>query len=186
MNLEYDFNELSLRVLDENYAELVLKFYEDNMDLFQKFEIDKPYNFCTLDFQKKLLASEFQNFIHGNYIRFYLFHKNNPNKIIGTISFSDMKRSAFFSCQIGYKIDSHNLSQGYGFKMLAQAINILENECNMHRFEAFILPDNLPSINLVKKVGFEFEGIAKSYVFLHGKWTDHLRYAYISNKLQLL
>lgn len=180
MNLVYDYDDISLRVLNEYEAERVLSFYNKNKEAFQKYETSKPANFYTLEFQQKLLAAEYQDFIHGKYIRLFLFNRNEPDKIIGTVSFSDMKRSAFFSCQIGYKIDSDYKNKGFGFKMLTYSIQILEQEWNMHRFEAYIFPDNLPSVRLIKKVGFEFEGIAKSYVYLNGNWTDHLRYVYIS------
>jgi len=180
MNLEYEFDNICLKILDNHYASMVLPFYEKNKDVFEQYEIDKPLNFYTLEFQKKLMDAEYEGFLHGNYVRFYMFDKRIPDKIIGTISFSDMKRNAFFSCQIGYKIDSDYVNQGYGFKMLSNSILIMKNECNMHRIGAYILPANQPSIKLVEKVGFKLEGIAKSYVQMKGKWIDHLCYAYIS------
>ena len=180
MNLEYEFDNISLRILDKHYASMILPFYDKNKEIFEQYETDKPFNFYTLEFQTKLIAAEYEGFLHGNYIRFYLFDKNIPNQIIGTISFSDMKRSAFFSCQIGYKIDSDYINQGYGFKMLTNSIRIMVSEFNLHRIGAYILPGNEPSIKLVEKVGFELEGIAKSYVLMNGKWIDHLYYAYVS------
>ena len=182
MNLEYEFDNISLRILDKNYASLILSFYYKNREEFEQYEIDKPLNFYTLEFQEKLIAAEYDGFLHGNYVRFYMFDKNIPDKIIGTISFSDMKRNAFFSCQIGYKIDSNYVNQGYGFKMLSNSIKIMEKECHMHRIGAYILPGNQPSIKLVEKVGFELEGIARSYVLMNNKWIDHLSYAYIATQ----
>ena len=180
MNLEYKFDNISLRILDKQYASMILAFCNRNKEIFEHYEIDKPLNFYTLAFQEKLVEAEYNGFLHGTYVRFYMFDKRIPDKIIGTISFSDMKRNAFFSCQIGYKIDSDYVNQGYGFKMLSNSILIMKNECNMHRIGAYILPANQPSIKLVEKVGFKLEGIAKSYVQMKGKWIDHLCYAYIS------
>jgi len=180
MNLEYEFDDIILRILDNQYASMILPFYDRNKEIFEQYEIDKPFNFYTLEFQKKLIAAEYDGFLHGTYIRFYMFDKNNPNQIIGTISFSDMKRSSFFSCQIGYKVDSNYINQGYGFKMLSNSISIMISEFHMHRIGAYILPTNKPSIKLVEKIGFELEGIAKSYVLMNGNWIDHLSYAYIS------
>jgi len=179
MNLEYKFDNISLRILDKQYASMILAFANCNKEIFEQYEIDKPLNFYTLEFQEKLVEAEYNGFLHGNYVRFYLFDNNISDKIIGTISFSDMKRNAFFSCQIGYKINSNYVNQGYGFKMLSNSIKIMESECHMHRIGAYILPGNQPSIKLVEKVGFELEGIAKSYVLMNNKWVDHLSYAYI-------
>ena len=182
MNLEYKFDNISLRILDKQYASMILAFCNRNKEIFEHYEIDKPLNFYTLAFQEKLVEAEYNGFLHGTYVRFYMFDNNISNKIIGTISFSDMKRNAFFSCQIGYKIDSNYVNQGYGFKMLSNSIRIMESECHMHRIGAYILPGNMPSIKLVEKVGFELEGIAKSYVLMNNKWTDHLSYAYIATQ----
>ena len=57
---------------------------------------------------------------------------------------------------------------------------ILTHEKEMHRIEAYIHPQNISSINLVKSLGFISEGTAYSYVKLNGSWQDHLRFVYIS------
>ena len=59
-------------------------------------------------------------------------------------------------------------------------LEILTHEKEMHRIEAYIHPENISSINLVKSLGFISEGTAYSYVYLRGKWEDHLRFVYIS------
>lgn len=181
MKLSYDFENISLRILNESHADMVLRFYLNNQAVIRKYEVEKPDNFYTVPFQQKILAAELQDFIHGKYARFYLFSPNSPDRILGTVSFSDMKRSAFFSCQIGYKIDSSHTHQGYGYAMLRSAMEIMETECFMHRFNAYILPENIPSVKLVQRLGFQLEGTARSYAFLNGKWQDHLLYAYVSD-----
>lgn len=63
--------------------------------------------------------------------------------------------------------------------MLSEALKIITGEYSMHRISAYILQDNIPSISLVEKLGFELEGTAKAFARLSGKWTDHLHYVYI-------
>ena len=45
-----------------------------------------------------------------------------------------------------------------------------------HRIEAHINLDNQPSIQLIEKLGFEFECIRKGFIFEHGQWTDNYVY----------
>ena len=55
MNLEYEFDNISLRILDKNYAPIILPFCHKNKEVFEQYEIDKPINFYTLEFQEKLI-----------------------------------------------------------------------------------------------------------------------------------
>ena len=180
MNYKYQQDNLMLCVLSEQSAERVLAFYSNNKDIFDSYETDKPDNFYTLQFQKNLLRAENEAFLRGTHVRFFLFDCNIPNKIIGTISFFDIKRGAFFSCNTGYKIDCAYHNQRYGYRMLSMAIDIIVREYDMHRIEAYIFPSNQSSIALVQKLGFVSEGTATAYVRMHDEWVDHLRYVYIS------
>ena len=66
------------------------------------------------------------------------------------------------------------------FGRFKHMLKILTHEKEMHRIEAYIHPDNISSVNLVKSLGFISEGTAYSYVKLNGSWQDHLRFVYIS------
>lgn len=180
MKLEYCSNNLTLRILNENYTNQVLDFYYRNRSYFDMYEADKPDNFYTPEFISNLLRSEYNAFTLGKYARFFLFDKNYPDTIIGTVSFSDIKKGAFKSCLIGYKIDHDFQRMGYARKMLNMALKIMVIDGDMHRIEAYISLDNKPSASLVQKLGFINEGTAYSYVCINGIWQDHLRYVYIS------
>lgn len=180
MKLEYHKDNLTLRILNERDAIQVLDFYARNAEYFDCYETEKPDNFYTLDFIKNLLNAEYNGFLHGKYVRMFLFDDQYPDEIIGCVSFSDIRGGAMTSCATGYKIDKKYQCQGYAKKMLAMALGIMIMERGMHRIEAYICPDNTPSIALVQKLGFISEGTAYSYVQLNGMWQDHLRYVYIA------
>ena len=36
------------------------------------------------------------------------------------------------------------------------------------------MPDNLRSAALLKRLGFEVEGLAKNYLYINGQWRDHV------------
>jgi ribosomal-protein-alanine N-acetyltransferase len=50
----------------------------------------------------------------------------------------------------------------------------------MHRIDAFIMPNNLASLRLIKRLSFEYEGTAISFAKICGEWTDHMHYALIN------
>ena len=94
MKFEYKNNHLILRVLTAEYADAVLSFYRRNREQFDIYETDKPDHFYTKAFIQSLLTAEYNAFVAGKHIRFFLFDTNFPDKIIGTVSFSLLSPSS--------------------------------------------------------------------------------------------
>lgn len=179
MNLTYETDRLLLQILNENYSMQVLTFLSRNRSYFDSYELAKENTFYTEEFQKKLLHEEFNQAIKGNRLRFYIFRKDAPQRIIGTVSFGNLHHS-FHSCQIGYKLDPLYQHQGYATEALSAAIDIAAAELKLHRITAYVLPSNQPSISLLERLGFELEGTARDYAIIDGQWHDHLQYAWIA------
>ncbi len=77
---------------------------------------------------------------------------------------------------IGYWIDQQ--VAGHGFMPLAVAM--ATDHCfaaGLHRMEINIRPENRPSIRVVEKLGFRYEGLREKYLHINGQWCDHLSYA---------
>lgn len=179
MEMYYETDRLILRILHESSAPQVLDFFEKNKAIFENFEPERPQNFYTLDYQAALLKCEFDLIIKMGTLRFWIFTKEEPEQIIGTVSFQNIVRSVYQSCQIGYKLDPLYWKHGYATEAIAKAISIVFQEFHLHRIEALVLPDNKPSIRLLERLGFQSEGICHSCIFLKKRWTDHLRYSLI-------
>lgn len=173
-------DRLSLRVLDETDASMVLDFYQRNTEFFEPVEPLRTNNFYTIAFQKAALYYEYNQIASLKSLRYYVFLKEHSNKIIGTICFSNIIKGSFMSCQIGYKFDHDFQKKGYATEAIKHCITILFDHLGMHRIEANILPSNTSSINLIEKLGFHNEGIAVSSAKILGEWKDHVRYALIN------
>lgn len=180
MKVEYVFGDLTLKVLNESYSAEILDFYYRNREDFDRYETLKPDNFYTEEFIKTMCKAELNGFLHGIFARYFLYFARQPEIIIGTVSFSHILTGSINTCTIGYKTDRYFRRRGYALFMIKQGIEIMVKEKGMHRIESYIHPDNIPSIQLVKKAGFIDEGIAHSYVKIGDIWQDHLRYTYIS------
>jgi ribosomal-protein-alanine N-acetyltransferase len=50
----------------------------------------------------------------------------------------------------------------------------------LHRVEAACLPHNEASIALLRRTGFQHEGLARGYLKIAGEWRDHLLFARLS------
>jgi ribosomal-protein-alanine N-acetyltransferase len=138
-------------------------------------------DFYTLGHQKKLLDFEYKNIMKLLMIRYWIFEKDNPNKIIGTVSFRNIVKPIYESCTVGYKMDQDYINKGYCSEALSATIPLIARELGIHRFEALILPDNAPSIHMVEKLGFKYEGILRDKIIIQGERLDHCMYAYLAD-----
>ena len=149
---------------------------------FDVWEAKREKNFYTKAYQKALLEVEYNEMIKGHMMRYYIFHRENPEKIIGCVNFHEIKRGAFCSCQIGYKIHHEFCNQGIGTNAVSKMIEYVFAESGLHRVEAMIHPENAPSIALAEKVGFQREGTAIKAVKLGGEWQDMYRYGLVKEE----
>lgn len=179
MNTEYQTNRLILKILTPDYLREVLDFQNRNKDLFEQYEPTRPENFYTLAHQQAVLKCEYKLALKLSTIRFYVFTKDNPNRIIGTVCLHDIIRSAYSCCEVGYKFDLEYHHYGYAREALLKMIYIAFYDLEIHRIIARVVPDNYPSIHLLESLHFMEEGLEHASIQIQGKWTDHLRYALI-------
>lgn len=180
MQFEYESENLIYRILDETHYDRVLQFYAANDEAFSRYEPMKPQNFYTEEYQKTTLRLEQEMFLKNIGCRFWVYEKTAPYEIVGCISYQQIVRGCFAQAKIGYKVDTTKHNRGIGTEAVRFSTHIMQTENYIHRIEAYIHPDNAPSIQLAKKCGFIHEGIAHSYARLHCGWTDHERYALIA------
>lgn len=181
MNLTHYTNRLIIRVLGAEWAGEVCQFYKRNKIFFEPVEPQRAPNFYTNSFQEKVLRYEFQEFLNFRYMRLFLFEPIDPTHIIGSISFSNIKKGCFQSCTLGYKLDFSFCKQGYMTEALDYCINtIIFGEYKLHKIESTVLPNNTSSIRLLERLNFQQEGVAKDFAFLQNEWKDHIKYARIN------
>lgn len=179
MHLEQETPRLYMRVLTKEYAPQVLDFYKNNAEVFEQYEPIVGDDFYSLRHHEQLLQHEYNEIIKLRMLRFWLFEKNHPNKIIGTICFHNITPDIFSSASVGYKMDADFRRQGYCYEALASGLQLVSQEIGIRRFEALVLPENAPSICLLEKIGFCREGLLKDKVFLQNQWRDHYLYSFI-------
>ena len=98
-------------------------------------------------------------------------------QLIGMLTLNEIVRGAFQSATMGYWIGREYARQGLMTEavglMLAHAFTALK----LHRVEANMIPRNTPSRCLAQTCGLRYEGTAKRYLQIAGKWQDHQRWA---------
>lgn len=179
MLLQYETRRLILKILEPDYANDVLNFYLEDKELFEKYETDRSSNFYTPGHQHNILQVEYGLALKLQQIRYYVFLKENPNHIIGTVSLYDIS-GVYSKADLGYKFSSRYHHKGYASEAVEKLLDIAFIELNIHRICAHVQEDNTPSIRLLEGLGFEKEGVCRDYLCSHGTWIDHLQYSLIT------
>lgn len=97
--------------------------------------------------------------------------------IVGVINLNNIVRGSFLSASLGYYAGLPYSGRGYMTSGLRGAVRYAFERMGLHRLEANIQPNNTPSINLVKRCGFQNEGFSPQYLYIDGSWRDHERWA---------
>jgi ribosomal-protein-alanine N-acetyltransferase len=104
-----------------------------------------------------------------------LLDKFNPDgPILGQVSLRNVIRGAFQACHLGYSLDQQAVGKGLMFEALTTVITYAFDEMSLHRIMANYIPTNDRSGRLLRRLGFVVEGYARDYLFLAGKWQDHV------------
>ena len=64
--------------------------------------------------------------------------------------------------------------QGVATAALAMGLDHCFGPVGLHRVEATVRPENLPSQAVLRNVGFREEGTLRRYLDVDGAWRDHL------------
>ena len=177
MQLVCETERLILKVVNAMDAFQVLTFLSGNRQLFEWYEGEKSENFYTMGYIRDMLTAEYNQIIKGISLRYYIYLKSNPDRIIGTVSLPGFRRTPYDSCNIGYKFDSAFHHHGYAYEALRFLLSNIVPQYRLHRITAYIAPENLPSIRLIGRLGFYYEGTARGYAKVHGEWMDHRQYS---------
>lgn len=184
MKIELETERLILKTLGSSYSKQVLKYYSINKDFFETKMPSYGAGFFTEEYQSEILKKSGKDAESGHSVKFFIFIKQDLNRIIGDISVSNIVKGAFLSCHLGYKLDEKENGKGYASEALKKIIDYSFNELGLHRIEANIMPANTSSIKLASRLGFFNEGLSKKYLRINGKWEDHLHYVLLNKELE--
>jgi len=115
----------------------------------------------------------------------FLYHQlidKKTNKIIGWCGFhtwyTDHNRA-----EIGYGLfDDSYKNKGIMSEAIVSIINYGFSNMNLERIEAFVSPNNIPSIKLLKRMKFKKEGLLKHHYFHNNKMEDSIVFALLKSE----
>jgi [ribosomal protein S5]-alanine N-acetyltransferase len=94
--------------------------------------------------------------------------------VIGRITAQGILRRAWQKAELGYWIAYPYQGQGHATRAVSLMVQMMISELKLHRAEAFTQMDNLGSQHVLRNNGFVPCGIARSHIFIAGKWRDEI------------
>ena len=97
--------------------------------------------------------------------------------LVGQLNVSQLFFGSLSSCAIGYWIAQRVAGRGLMPTAVALATDYCFLQLGLHRVEICIRPENDPSLRVVEKLGFRYEGLRRRYIHIDGAWRDHFTFA---------
>ena len=166
-----------LRVTVRNFtpddAESLVNYYKRNKEHLEHFEPQRDDSFFTYEAQKDILLESYRQLMNGSSCDMGIFIKDN---LIGKIKVSNIVYGVFKNGILGYSIDKEYEGKGYMKEAIRLVLKYAKGYLDLHRIEASALVDNERSKGVLLSCGFEEVGVNKKYLFINGKWSDHITF----------
>ncbi|RYV02376.1 30S ribosomal protein S5 alanine N-acetyltransferase [Shewanella sp. OPT22] len=154
-------------------AKLIREYYLNNKSHLSNWEPIRESSYYDVKTWEEFIRENERAFETGSSVKLVAMNKERT-EVIGVCNFSNIIRGVFQACNLGYSIDQQYQGQGLMYEILDAAIKYIFLDIGLHRIMANYMPENKRSEALLERLGFEREGVAKSYLKINGKWRDHI------------
>ena len=174
MAKEWETQRLVIREAAAVKARELAEFHRRSREFMKAYAPAREDAYYTEDFWEEELRRQLTEEADGRSKRFYLYRKEEPERLCGYVALSNIVRAAFQSCFMGYQMGERWVDQGYMTEAVTQVVRIAFQELGLHRIEANIMPWNKRSLRVAEKCGFVSEGMSRAYLRINGRWEDHI------------
>jgi len=151
----------------------IARYVTANRDHFRKGGPARELNYYTELYWAKAVQDIERDWREDRHCHFFLFDRTEGLPV-GRARLSDFVRGAMHGCNLGYEIARPFEGRGLMTEGLQAVIAHAFGPLNLHRIQAAYRPENLRSGNVLQRLGFVQEGLAKSYLRVDGQWVDHI------------
>ena len=98
-------------------------------------------------------------------------------ELAGQLNVSSISYGSVSMATIGYWVSERFAGKGLTPTAVALASDHCFFSVGLHRIEICIRPENEPSLRVVEKLGFRYEGLRRRFIHINGDWRDHFCFA---------
>lgn len=167
--IAYNIQKLILPLLRLETERMIVRRLEKN-DFEDFFEIASNENIGIKDGFRPYKSAEefrpvFQKFLTDEYR--YAAVLKSENKLIGVINFREIDTRAVTAFEIGYDVNENFWRRGYAYEFLSAFVSFCIKDLKVDLITAGCFEGNDASMNLLRKLGFCYEGKLRKALY-HG------------------
>lgn len=171
---------LLLAPVEARLAQSMLDYQLRNRDHLAPWDPTPAERFFTLSYWVGRCRQRQREWQDGRCAAYVLLRREAPERVIGSLSLSNIQRGVAQSATLGYSIDAGCQGQGLMHEALEAVLDMAFDTLLLHRIQANYQPHNQRSAALLRRLGFVIEGRASRYLFLNGGWRDHILTALVN------
>lgn len=107
----------------------------------------------------------------------HFIFRESDDELLGGISLSNVRRGVTQTASLGYWLGARFTGNGYMREAVNGLVPFAFGPLRLHRIEVASMPANTASIKVLERTGFRYEGLARKYLKINGRWQDHRLYA---------
>ncbi|MBK8984706.1 MAG: GNAT family N-acetyltransferase [Chloroflexi bacterium] len=141
--------------------------------LFSDEAVTRHYGletFTAVEQAAQRIAAMRQNYQKRRSIRWAITTQGD-DALIGSVGLMNL-RPKFFNAAVGYELAPAYWRRGVMTEALTAVIEFSFVIMALNRIEAFVVPENTPSIHLLEKLGFVHEGLMREYGYWRQAFHD--------------
>jgi ribosomal-protein-serine acetyltransferase len=114
----------------------------------------------------------------GRAIRFGVRDKNSRS-LLGVVGLDNCVH-VHRNCELGYWLSEHATGHGLMTEAAQLCIDFAFSEVLLHRIRCAAATDNVRSLAVIRRLGFQPEGIARQAELVRARWLDHAVFSLLS------
>jgi [ribosomal protein S5]-alanine N-acetyltransferase len=158
----------------------IVSYYGNNRDHLQPFSPTFAPDFLDETMWQEQVRMRTHEHAAGESFRAFVFLSSNPDGIVGNLNLTQVHRGALQSCVLGYNLARDQQGKGYMTEAVNGAVAFAFEKWRLHRVTANHMPRNDRSAAVLRRCGFQVEGLAPAYLLINGRWEDHVLTAIVN------
>ncbi len=171
--------DVTLRPIRVRDAKVLERELMGNRVWLRKWEASNPYAPMSFD-TRASIRSLLSHARSGNGLPFVVEY---AGELAGQLNVSSITWGSLSSATIGYWVGQEFAGKSITPTAVALATDFCFAQLGLHRMEICIRPENAPSLRVVEKLGFRYEGLRRRFIHINGDWRDHFCFALVAEEL---